>query len=188
MPRPPNLDNCIIYHIRELETRRVVYVGSTTNFTKRRYAHKSACSVVSHSNYHLPIYEHIRKTGGLHLYELIPVLYFTCTNAMELRIAEQREIDRHTGLFNACYAVRSSAQYRADNKDKIAEYKEQYQIENKDAIAARKSVKVTCECGCVIIKGGIAAHQKTSKHKKLLEQIDQANYEPFALLPIAYNV
>jgi hypothetical protein len=138
---------------------------------------------------------------------------------MELHIAEQQEIDKHTDLFNAKYAVRSKAQYRADNrdkiaqyhqqyyvdnkdgiaeyqqqyhkqyydenKDKIAEYQQQYRAENKDAIAARKSVKVTCECGCVIIKGGIAAHQKTAKHFKLLEQ---ANYEPFALLPIAYNV
>ena len=79
-------------------------------------------------------------------------------------------------------------QYRADNKDKIAEYKEQYRAENKDVIAAKAAVTITCQCGCKVTKYHLARHQNTAKHKKLLEQIDQLNYEPIALLPIAYNV
>ena len=222
MPRPPNLDNCIIYHIREIESRHVAYVGATTNFTKRKCKHKSSCNTVSNKDYNTPIYAHIRETGGWHLYEMIPVLHFTCGNIMELHIAEQQEIDRHTDLFNAKYAVRSKAQYRADNrdkiaqyhqqyradnkdvlaeyqqqyhkqyydenKDKIAEYQQQYQIKNRDARAAKAAVKLTCECGCVVAKSYIVKHQKSAKHKKLFEQLDQASYEPIALLAIAQNV
>jgi len=53
-----------------------------------------------------------------------------------------------------------------DNRDKILQQKKQYNIDNKEKIRQ----KITCECGCVIVRGNISTHKKTNKHKELMEQ------------------
>ena len=68
--------------------------------------------------------------------------------------------------------------YRNENKEKILEYKKpyqkQYQHQNKEKIEAKRSVKVTCECGCSIRKSSISTHRKTQKHINLMSQIEQS--------------
>ena len=40
------------------------YVGSTTDFSKRKYGHKSACNNCKIKNYNLKVYKIIRENGG----------------------------------------------------------------------------------------------------------------------------
>ena len=44
MPRTPiDYSKSVIYKIQHLEKDELVYVGSTTNFVKRKNKHKSCC-------------------------------------------------------------------------------------------------------------------------------------------------
>ncbi len=55
-------------------------------------------------------------------------------------------------------------QYRENNKEKIAQYKKEYREKN------NLKEKITCNCGCIVVKKNLARHQKTSKHIKLMEE------------------
>jgi hypothetical protein len=63
-------------------------------------------------------------------------------------------------------------QYYQDNKDKIVAQQKQYEKKNKEKIAKRKKEynkhKITCECGCEIIKGNLLRHLQTKKHQQLI--------------------
>ena len=138
MPRAQNFSQSAIYQIRCIESRKIIYIGSTTDFRKRGSRHKYICKTESDTHHHLPVYIYIRENGGWDAYEVIPVEHLVLNNRVELRIAEQREMDRHAGLQNVHYAKRSDAEYCAANKDKIAEYKAQYRAANADAICERQ--------------------------------------------------
>ena len=59
-------------------------------------------------------------------------------------------------------------QYYAANKDELKEQKKQYYQANKERIKEKQKEKVTCECGCVVNKGILSRHKKTTKHTSLL--------------------
>ena len=69
-------------------------------------------------------------------------------------------------------------EYYLANKEAILkyqkEYNAQYRANHKDAIEAKKSVKVTCDCGCSVRKGYISQHKKTQKHINLMSQNEQS--------------
>ena len=50
----------------------------------------------------------------------------------------------------------------------------QYRENNIEKIKARKSEKITCECGTVVTKNGLSQHKK-KKHKDLMETKFSAN-------------
>jgi hypothetical protein len=83
-------------------------------------------------------------------------------------------------------------QYREDNKEAIKTKKKQYYVDNKEAIKAKvkeyaeknkdkkkeydktrykanNKIKVQCECGATINKHSLKKHQRTIKHKKLMQ-------------------
>ena len=49
----------------------------------------------------------------------------------------------------------------------------EYNKKNKEHITEQKKQKITCECGCVVVKSNIIKHQKTSKHIKLMEELNK---------------
>ena len=55
-------------------------------------------------------------------------------------------------------------QYHIDNKEKQNERSKQYRIVNREKLKQ----KITCECGCVILKRTMERHRKTKKHIKLI--------------------
>ena len=66
MPRTPiNYQNTIIYKIvcNDL-TITESYVGSTTDFRRRKSQHKSSCNTINNSKYNQKNYIFIRENGG----------------------------------------------------------------------------------------------------------------------------
>ena len=75
-------------------------------------------------------------------------------------------------------------QYRIDNADKTHARHKQYRIDNADKIKAqqntdeaiekrksRQAKKITCECGCVVLKYKIKQHHNTEKHIERMKLI-----------------
>ena len=73
---------CNDYNITE------VYVGSSTDFTRRKYSHKTACNNEKNGRYNLKLYKNIRDNGGWINWRIIEVEKYPCNNKRE---AEYRE-------------------------------------------------------------------------------------------------
>jgi len=65
-----------------------LYVGSTTEFVKRKCGHKTSCNNEKDRNYNLKLYKMIRYNGGWENWRMIEVEKFPCNDKRE---AEYRE-------------------------------------------------------------------------------------------------
>ena len=124
MGRKQDYHNSIIYHIRHMESKEVVYVGSTTKFSQRKSTHKWLCNHEEGKDFTIPIYYHIRNNGGFDCFEVIPIKSLKLENKTQLLIAEQEEIDKHRNLVNRQKAHRTIEQKRIDNNEKCKKWRE----------------------------------------------------------------
>ena len=88
MPKK-NIDysNTIIYKICCKDKNiNELYVGHTTNFTKRKFSHKSGCLDLNNT---AKIYTTIRNNGGWDNWEIVEIAKYNCKDSTEARIKEQ---------------------------------------------------------------------------------------------------
>ena len=78
---------CVIYKIQHLENDKLLYIGHTTNFIKRKYDHKF-CSI--HQVNKLKLYEMIRANGGWNNFSMIKLYDYPCSNNEEARTEEDK--------------------------------------------------------------------------------------------------
>ena len=76
-----------------------LYIGHTTNFTKRKYQHKVCCNDI---NNQLKIYKIIRENGGWNNWEMIEIATYNCKNHTEARIKEQEHYQQVNATLNSC--------------------------------------------------------------------------------------
>ena len=145
------------------------YVGSTSNFNKRREKHKNAIHNKNdrHSNYYL--YKKIRENNSEWNMEIYK--HFPCENNEQLIIEEQKNMNELKPTLNERKAYRTEQ----DKKDYCASFhkinQRKYYEKNKKELRTKASEEITCECGCKVTRRHIAEHRKRPKHIKLMEQI-----------------
>ena len=135
MPRKPiNYDNACIY---KFESNGVnYYVGSTTNFTRRKSQHKTTCNNPNDKNHHAKIYKFIRDNGGWDEFKMILIENYKCTDANELRAREQYWFNEFKPtLMNDQCPARTLEQYRLDNKAEISTKRAKFRQDNKARIS-----------------------------------------------------
>jgi len=91
MPKLPiDHSNTIIYKLVHNEDYDNVniYIGSTTDFIRRKNKHKSDCNCVTSKSYNQKNYQYIRGNGGWEEWNMIEVEKFPCNDKRE---AEARE-------------------------------------------------------------------------------------------------
>jgi len=177
MGRAQDFTNSIIYHIRHMESKEVVYVGSTTKFSQRKAKHKYDCNHEEDNHFTIPIYCHIRNNGGFGCFEVIPIQSLKLENKTQLLIAEQVEIDRHQTLVNSYKAHTPIEQKRIDNNERHKKYRQEhkqyhkkYREEHKAELNEKAKQKIECKfCTKQITKGNISQHMKTCKSKPIEE-------------------
>ena len=128
MPRKQDFSQSIIYHIRNIETKKVIYVGSTTKFQDRKAKHKYICNNEGHKNHNFLVYCFIRENGGFNNFEVIPVSILNLQNKVQLVIEEQNEIDKHNNLKNS----KKSYQTTEERKEYVRNYNEGYNREYRE--------------------------------------------------------
>jgi len=82
-----NYQNTVIYKFCCDDTDEF-YIGSTTDFTRRKSAHKSACNNEKSKGHNLKIYKTIREYGGWKNWRMVEIEKYPCNNK---RKAEKRE-------------------------------------------------------------------------------------------------
>ena len=129
MPKT-NIDysKTIIYKIINYDCPDLVYVGSTTNFTKRKQHHKDAVFNQNSLNHNLKIYKIIRENGNWESWNMIKICDYPCNDKREAELEEDKHMMELKANLNMRRASRSKEQYYVDNKDKIKQYRE----DNKD--------------------------------------------------------
>ena len=135
MPKTPiDYSKCEMYKIvckdEELD---YIYVGHTTNWTKRKYQHKIASLTYTNK-----LYKTIRDNGGWDNFKMLLIETFSCNNKRE---AEAREAQLMTVLkanMNQNCPFRTKKQYNEANKEKIIEQQKQHYEANKEQILERQ--------------------------------------------------
>lgn len=130
----PNYSDCIIYTIT---TPNGLYVGSTCNFTHRKYKHKSTIHNENCNLYNTKLYTNIRENGDEWIMK--PYSKFPCASKMDMNIEEERirrELNANLNS-HSCYGldIEKNKQYHKkyyqDNKEKKLEYQKLYYENNK---------------------------------------------------------
>ena len=130
MGRATDYSNCYIYYIVDKDGI-VHYVGSTSNFNSRKSSHRHRCNTEHAKQHNVDIYKYIRANGGWDVFEMVPIHKIkNVSNATELRIAEQSEINKFSTLKNKLGSYLSP--------EKCAEQKRQWVINNPEKSAQIK--------------------------------------------------
>jgi len=114
-----------------------IYIGSTTQFTKRKYNHKSLCLNEKGKKYNFKIYKTIRDTGGWDNWTMIQIEEYACANGNEARNRERYWYEQLNANLNTLYPNRNSKEYYEENKEKIKERVLDYADKNKEKIKDR---------------------------------------------------
>ncbi len=173
MPRTPiDYSKTIIYKLvhREDYDNANIYIGSTTDFRRRKSAHKTSCNSKNSKEYNSKKYQYIRNNGGWEEWAMIEIERYPCNDGNGARSCEEYWRSHFNSQLNAIRAHITDKQdkeirkkYREQNKDTHKLYYEKNKDKNKE--------KITCECGCIISRGSIADHKRTPKHRLLNKEI-----------------
>lgn len=146
---PIDYSRTIIYRIFS-DDCDYVYVGSTTDFTRRKACHKSSCNNETNKSYNYKIYQTIRENGGWNAFKMLEIEEYPCESSKQAQKREQFWIDFYKPNLNSCNA------FVAETRE---EYLKQYYLEHKEELTQ----KITCECGAIVSKSS-TRHKKSKKH------------------------
>jgi hypothetical protein len=139
MPRLPiNYENACIYEIvcKDVNiTQR--YIGSTTNLIKRRYAHKSNCNNENCNHYNQYVYQFIRANGGIVNWDVVLIeKVIDCKDKEHLHKRERFHVESLKAELNKQIPLRTQKEYDVDNREK----KKEYRANNKNKIAEKRKI------------------------------------------------
>jgi len=180
-PKTIDYSNTIIYKLEHEDDKTLFYVGSTTDFIRRKASHKSRCNNPNDKIYNCKVYKMIRDNGGWECFKMVELKKFPCNDANEAYAEEERfreslkpsmnsikayteltqqERNKQWYIDNIDYKKQQNKEWRANNTD----YNKNYRANNRDKIRERRSQKITCDCGAIVCKEGLSKHLDTGKH------------------------
>ena len=135
MPRLPiDYSRTIIYklvHKDDLYDVNV-YVGHTTDFTKRKNAHKNNSMNANRKHYYTKVYKFIRDNGGFENWEMLKIEDYPCKDVHEATLRERYWKRELKTTLNTFEPNRTRKEHYEDNKEKILEQNKQWYEKNKE--------------------------------------------------------
>ena len=148
--------------IYKIVTGDDVYVGSTTNYGKRKNEHKKKINNEKTKNYTMKVYETIRANDGE--YEINIYEENLSMTKDELREREEEVRLLLGATLNSRRAHQTKEQRKETERIRAAKWRD----ENKDIYTERLRSKIKCECGLMICYSSLARHKRTAKHIRLM--------------------
>jgi len=162
MPRLPTDYSRIVIYVIKCKDPNITeeYIGSTTDFTKRKNNHKSNCNNENHRNYNFKIYEFIRANGGWSNWSMIQLEEYPCKNKREAEKREEEirvECNANLNMRRAFRTKEEKAeynkQYYEQNREEKAEHNKQYYEQHKEEKAEKHkqwgTKEFICSCGWI---------------------------------------
>lgn len=177
----PDYSKSIIYKLCCNDTNITdIYIGSTSNFSRRKTQHKQDCKYSTRKGHNFKVYKFIRENGGWENWSMIMLHEFSCDNKLQRDKKEREFIENLKPTLNKNIPTRTSKEWRGVNKEQLKRKRKIYDENNRNYINkyAREyyqqnkknfNEKIKCECGSILCKQGIAKHKKTKKHLNYLE-------------------
>jgi len=180
-----NYSKCSIYKIVCNDPNITeCYVGSTTNFSQRKYSHKSHCNNENDTKYNIYVYQFIRDHGGWDNWEMVEIEKYECNDNNELKARERYWIEQLKTMLNKTTPLRLGAEYYQDNSVEIRHrQQERYvikkneinELNNKnyqDKYKEKYNQKKKCECGANIGSRYILSqrHISSNKHQEFINK------------------
>ena len=189
-----NYQNNIIYKIQHKTIDELIYIGSTTNFAKRKCHHKKVCNNENNKEYNTKKYVMIRENGGWDMFDMVLVKKYPCNDYLEARQEEEkirREMNANMNT-NRCFksyevhkecnniinkkwrdthkeeCIKIYKKYYETHKEEINVKHKKYRETHKEEISVKKKEKVECECGSIVAMSCLSVHKKSPKHFKLV--------------------
>jgi hypothetical protein len=137
MPRLPiDYSKTIIYKIvcNDLNITDV-YVGSTTDFIRRKRQHKTTCNNEKSKSYNYKVYQTIRCNGGWDNFTMIEIEKYSCIDSNEAHARERYYLELLNAKLNMVIPTRTRKEYCETNKNQLTEYSKRYYEDNKEQIA-----------------------------------------------------
>ena len=140
MPKKPiNYSKAVIYKICcKNPDVTDVYVGSTTEFSKRKNGHKTACNNKNSKKHNLHVYNFIRDNGCWDNWEMIEIEKYQATDRLDLLKRERYWLEQLHATLNSNVPSRTNKQYKQDNREKILKQNKQYKQDNREKILKQK--------------------------------------------------
>jgi len=132
-------------------TIKDLYVGHTTNFVQRKYAHKRTCIKEKDANHHLKVYKCIRDHGGWDNWRMDIIAFRDCYDHYEARKVEQHYFETLQATLNSIEPL-PKPKIRPTSMPKEKKEKRVWYC---------NVCKTTCETNKALI-----THEETKKHKR----------------------
>jgi hypothetical protein len=198
----PDYTKTVIYKIENYDDLNLCYVGHTTNFTKRKQAHKRTCNNASYKGHQCKLYRMIRENGGWESFQMIFVCDYPCSSKRDAEKEEDRYMLEFKSKMNDKRAFHTNQEYRLENVQVKKEYDKKYREENKERLNLKSKEyryenketlnlqakkfreenwehvnrKQDCECGmknmCV---SHMNRHRKSEVHNRCLNYTEEDN-------------
>ena len=107
---------CCIYKIEHIEKNDLVYVGHTTNFTKRKWQHKYICKSEKDRLYNLKLYQMIRANGGFEMFRMVEIEKYPCADKREAEKRETEVMKEINATLNAMISYVSNEDKKEKNR------------------------------------------------------------------------
>jgi hypothetical protein len=154
MPKIPiNYANTVIYKIVHKEDfdNVNIYIGSTTDFTRRKTKHKYDCNKINGIGYDCKKYQYIRENGGWECFNMIEIEKYPCNDKREAEAREEYWRCHYNAQLNSISAyltdeqrknkcIKNSRIYYDENRNAVLKQKKDYYIANRDKILESKKV------------------------------------------------
>ena len=174
------------------------YVGSTSDFERRKKQHISKCKNENDESFCLKSYRFIRDNGDFDNWDFELLKAIDCDDKNTQYIIENEFIDKYNTTLNCDIPGRTNKKYYEDNRDEILRkkriyYKERkdmmiqknhkyydanrdhlrkqhriYYKQNKDKLNEVKKQKTVCDCGSIVRRSDLPRHKKTKKHQNYI--------------------
>lgn len=135
MPKTPiDYSKTIIYRIVCKDpTIKECYVGSTTDFTRRKSTHKAKCN---NNKYNYNIYQFIRENGSWDNWDMIQIEEFNAINHLDQLKRERYWLEFYKAILNTLIPSRTDPEYQKiyseEHKEELAEKAKKYREENRE--------------------------------------------------------
>ena len=129
------------------------YIGSTTEFTKRKNCHKTVCNNTNNLKYNFYVYQFIRENGGWNNWPMIEIEKYPCNDSNEAKARERYWYEQLDPSLNKQKPFRLPKESEHD-----------YYNRNKELILTKNKVKTLCACGSKYNCGNKTQHVNSKKH------------------------
>jgi hypothetical protein len=136
MPKTPiDYSKSVIYKICCKDPNvKEIYIGSTTNFTKRKYTHKFGVKKIC-DKHNIKLYNFIRENGGWDNWDMVMIKqYSNCKNKLKLHKKERKYIEKYNATLNGSIPFttieETRQKYIINNPEKVKQSKKEYLLKN----------------------------------------------------------